>query len=113
MAEQGWLDDPAGRYRLRWHDGNAWTDQVSDDSGAALVDPAGVPGGAEATEQLASVWPTEPMPSTPPEGSSSADTPKSADTPRPAIWRRGWFLAAATVVALLIGAGVGSAATQS
>lgn len=113
MAERGWSTDPAGRYRLRWHDGTAWTDQVSDDSGAALVDPAGVPDTAGTSDQLASAWPTQPVSSTPPDEPASANTPQAASPSKVVIWRRGWFLAAVTVVALLIGVGVGGAVTQS
>lgn len=29
-ATQGWHADPSGRHQLRWHDGTAWTNHVSD-----------------------------------------------------------------------------------
>lgn len=37
-APAGWLADPTGRHQLRYWDGNAWTDNVSD-SGATSTDP--------------------------------------------------------------------------
>lgn len=39
MAEAGWLADPAGGHELRYWDGAAWTDHVSD-AGTTSSDPA-------------------------------------------------------------------------
>lgn len=42
-----WYPDPAGRHQYRWHDGNQWTDQVSDNgrqSTSPLTAPAQVVG---------------------------------------------------------------------
>jgi hypothetical protein len=35
--KQGWHVDPSGRHQLRWHDGTAWTNHVSDE-GATSTD---------------------------------------------------------------------------
>lgn len=37
----GWYDDPFRRFEQRYHDGNDWTEHVSDGSGASFVDPSG------------------------------------------------------------------------
>jgi hypothetical protein len=34
--------DPTGRHRVRYHDGDEWTEWVADD-GAARIDPVGLP----------------------------------------------------------------------
>lgn len=38
----GWHPDPTGRHHQRYWDGNGWTDQVADASGAIEVDPVAV-----------------------------------------------------------------------
>ncbi len=44
MADAGWNQDPYGRHELRYFDGAAWTENVSD-AGTQAIDP---PGGAPA-----------------------------------------------------------------
>jgi hypothetical protein len=41
VTAAGWFADPTGRHELRWFDGTAWTDQVSD-GGTVATDPVGV-----------------------------------------------------------------------
>ncbi|MBK5224600.1 MAG: RDD family protein [Acidimicrobiia bacterium] len=49
---QGWHSDPFHRFSQRYHDGNDWTEHVSDGSGTSFVDPSGtaqfVAGGVDA-----------------------------------------------------------------
>jgi hypothetical protein len=40
-VEAGWLADPGGSHELRYWDGSAWTDHVSDQGVAAVDPPAG------------------------------------------------------------------------
>jgi hypothetical protein len=42
MAEAGWLPDPSGAHELRYWDGGAWTEHVSD-AGATSQDPPAAP----------------------------------------------------------------------
>lgn len=39
MSSPNWLPDPSGRHQLRWWDGTAWTENVSD-NGVTALDPA-------------------------------------------------------------------------
>lgn len=54
----GWNQDPYGRHELRYFDGTAWTEHVSD-GGAQGVDP---PGGAPAPPSGFAPRPVEPAP---------------------------------------------------
>ncbi len=38
---QEWLPDPSGRHELRWWDGGAWTEHVSDGGVAGTDEPGG------------------------------------------------------------------------
>ena len=40
-TDAAWRPDPYGRYQLRYHDGNEWTEHVVDGDGKQLVDPMG------------------------------------------------------------------------
>ncbi|QGG96927.1 RDD family protein [Actinomarinicola tropica] len=39
--DPGWYDDPFRRFTQRYHDGDGWTEHVSDGSGVSFVDPSG------------------------------------------------------------------------
>lgn len=39
--EAGWYDDPYRRFVQRYHDGDDWTEHVSDGSGVSWADPSG------------------------------------------------------------------------
>jgi hypothetical protein len=55
MGEQtaaNWYADPTGRHQLRYHDGTAWTEHVSD-AGTQSTDPAEAPAPVEVAEPKA------------------------------------------------------------
>lgn len=76
-GEPRWQEDPTRRHHLRYWDGAAWTDQVSDAEGNVSTDPVDAP-----TEAVA----------------AAATTPPSQS-------RRGLIAAAAVVVLLLLAGG--------
>jgi hypothetical protein len=50
-----WYQDPTGRHQLRYHDGNAWTEHVSD-NGVTSTDPVDAPAPVEQKRKVA--WTT-------------------------------------------------------
>ena len=84
-----WSPDPTGRHQVRWWDGSAWTDHVSDD-GATSTDPM--------------------VPPTPPPGPAVPPPPGGLPTPEPAAPAGGgrsklpWIAAAVVLVVAGIGA---------
>lgn len=43
MSEGYWRPDPSGRYRMRYWDGTAWTQQVMPQEGPPIIDPLPLP----------------------------------------------------------------------
>ena len=84
MNEAAWQPDPTNRHELRWWDGTAWTDHVSD-QGVVGVDPLVAPPAQPFPGATAPQWgapaaqmPSAPMPSGPPpiiEQVPGPDTP--------------------------------------
>ena len=97
----GWNQDPYGRHELRYFDGTAWTENVSDAGVQGVDDPSGVGSGADATAEMESASPVEPAP----VDASSPDASRG----RPRRWP--WIVG--VVAALLVGIGIGGAATSS
>jgi hypothetical protein len=60
MGEAGWHPDPHHRHELRWWDGAAWTDHVSD-HGVASVDPVAAVPPAMPTMPSTPIEPTAPV----------------------------------------------------
>ncbi len=90
-----WVEDPSGRYELRWWDGSAWTANVSQ-GGEQLVDPLG----------------TATTPEPPPDqGSASVPDPRILESTRRKPGGRalpwGTFIALAGLVLAIIGNAVG------
>jgi hypothetical protein len=56
-TQANWYQDPTGRHQLRYHDGNAWTEHVSD-NGATSTDPVDAPAPVEEKQKFS--W-TKPL----------------------------------------------------
>lgn len=82
--DPGWYDDPFHRFEQRYHDGDDWTEHVSDGSGVSFVDPSG----------------TAPFV----EGPAPAPPSRSARGPHPAPASIGKRFAAMILDGLLLGA---------
>lgn len=115
MGEAGWHPDPHHRHELRWWDGAAWTDHVSD-AGVASVDP--VHAAAPSTPTPSSFAPpsfappaaTQPTVAQPTVAQPVVGAPVMPVQPvgsGPEQSKRGWWIAAVLgVLAIGVGAAV-------
>jgi len=96
-----WKPDPAGKHELRYHDGDRWTEHVSN-QGTSSTDPLKGP------QPLAA--PPVPQPSLDPLYGASTTVPpaRSGMSGR----KVAALVAACSLVALLIGVGIGGAGSQ-
>ena len=100
MPKKGWHPDPGGSDKLRWWDGEEWTEN--------LQEPPPAP---EPKRPATALWTkTAPEPDAPERPTAAATSPPSvaaqtapagAEVKKP-WWRRTWVLVAAGIVALLI-----------
>lgn len=115
-----WKPDPQSKHELRYHDGQGWTDHVSD-QGSMSVDPIATP-----AEDISERWA---LPVTPAREAEPTLTPEPAQRitdPRAPYGAAGWpstqtskgmsgrkvagLVAVCSLLALFIGIGIGTAA---
>lgn len=98
MHQAGWDADPTGRHQLRYHDGQQWTEHVSD-SGATGVDP--MAGDAP----LLPPTPAGPPPTSHPQPAPISASPVAAKQKKP-LWKRWWFIVGVLLVIVIAASAV-------
>ncbi len=89
MSNAGWWPDPLGRHEMRYHDGERWTEHVSD-QGTVSVNPIAAPTSpqpaspfAPPSDELPPQW-IAPDPFAPPT-TTPVNSPFGADPPTPSL----------------------------